>query len=53
VSAGLEGRLIRRGGEWSDGAVRSVEEGLEGVKVIENLHEIIDEVTRRNATTHT
>ncbi|BEI82632.1 hypothetical protein CcaverHIS002_0305000 [Cutaneotrichosporon cavernicola] len=49
VAAGLEGRLVRRHGEWSDGAVRGHAEDLEGVHVIRSLTEVLDEVKRRNA----
>ncbi|BEJ13462.1 hypothetical protein CspHIS471_0306360 [Cutaneotrichosporon sp. HIS471] len=49
VAAGLEGRLVRRHGEWSDGAVRGHGEDLEGVHVIRSLSEVLDEVKRRNA----
>ncbi|GMK56478.1 hypothetical protein CspeluHIS016_0303180 [Cutaneotrichosporon spelunceum] len=49
VAAGLEGRLIRRDGEWSDGAVRGHGEDLSGVHVIRSLSEVLDEVKRRNA----
>ncbi|WVF67820.1 hypothetical protein IAT40_002581 [Kwoniella sp. CBS 6097] len=48
TSASLEARLIRRPGEWSDGAVRSAQEELKGVNVISSLEEIVDEVRRRN-----
>ncbi len=52
VGAGIEGRLIRRQGEWSDGAKRVAEEDLEGVEVITSLKDVIDEVrARRSATT--
>lgn len=49
VAAGLEGRLIRRAGEWSDGAVRVAGEDLEGVHVVKSLADVLDEVRRRNA----
>lgn len=48
VLAGLEGRLIRRTGEWSDGARRKAEEDLSDVHVIQDLNEIVEEVKRRN-----
>jgi hypothetical protein len=48
LAAGIEGRLIRREGEWSDGAVRSAGEDLTGVSAITSLQDIVDEVRRRN-----
>ncbi|WVQ95417.1 hypothetical protein IAU59_002514 [Kwoniella sp. CBS 9459] len=48
TSASLEARLIRRPGEWSDGAVRSAEEELGQVNIISSLEEIVEEVRRRN-----
>lgn len=46
--AGLEARLIRRAGQWSDGASRKTEEDLKGVQVVRSLRDIVDEVERRN-----
>lgn len=46
--AGLEGRLIRRTGEWSDGAARKADEDLSEVETIGSLADIVDEVRRRN-----
>ncbi|WVQ63476.1 uncharacterized protein L199_001629 [Kwoniella botswanensis] len=48
TSAGLEGRLIRRQGEWSDGAVRTSSESLEGVRIITSLRDIVTEARERN-----
>lgn len=52
IAAGLEARLIRRPGEWSDGAKRSSESEEEltknGVMVIRSLEELVDEVKGRN-----
>ncbi|OCF35974.1 hypothetical protein I317_00497 [Kwoniella heveanensis CBS 569] len=48
TSASLEARLLRRPGEWSDGAVRTAEEELGEVNLISNLEEIVNEVRRRN-----
>jgi hypothetical protein len=50
VGAGIEGRLIRRQGEWSDGAKREQQEDLGGVRVAQSLHEIVEEVKRRNTS---
>jgi hypothetical protein len=47
MSAGLEARLIRRVGEWSDGASRIAQEDLSGIKTIESLKDIVDEIRRR------
>jgi hypothetical protein len=47
LAAGLEARLIRRDGEWSDGAARHVEEDLKGVEVVRSLDELLDEVRLR------
>lgn len=53
--AGLEPRLLRRHGEFSDGARRvSAEEEREtlrqeGVRVISNLDEVVAEVAKRNS----
>ena len=47
MNAGIEGRLIRRQGEWSDGASRTAEEELEGVQIIRSLDEIVEEVLAR------
>jgi hypothetical protein len=49
LNAGIEGRLIRRLGEWSDGASRTAEEELEGVHVVRSLDAIVEEVLARNA----
>lgn len=49
VAAGIEGRLLRRPGEWSDGAVREAEEDVGGVNVVRSLTEVLEEVKRRNA----
>lgn len=49
VAAGLEGRLVRREGEWSDGAVRVAGEDLSGVDVITSLSEVLEEVRLRNS----
>jgi hypothetical protein len=38
---------VRRGGEWSDGAVRAGDEDLEGVHCVRSLMEVVDEVRRR------
>lgn len=46
--AGLEARLIRRVGGWSDGAARKAGEDLTGVMTIQSLTEVVDEVRRRN-----
>jgi hypothetical protein len=48
LSAGIEARLIRREGEWSDGAARKAGEDLTGVTTIKSLSEVVDEVRRRN-----
>ena len=48
VGAGLEGRLVRRQGEWSDGAERRAEEELKDVSVVRSLDEIAREVESRN-----
>ncbi|WVQ86281.1 hypothetical protein IAT38_008449 [Cryptococcus sp. DSM 104549] len=48
TGAGIEGRLIRRHGEWSDGAARQAEEELGEVNVISTLDELIEEVRLRN-----
>ncbi|WVR08792.1 hypothetical protein IAU60_005850 [Kwoniella sp. DSM 27419] len=48
TAAGLSGRLIRRTGEWSDGAVRTADEALDGVHVVQSLYDIVDEVRNRN-----
>nr|XP_031858266.1 uncharacterized protein CI109_006317 [Kwoniella shandongensis]KAA5525338.1 hypothetical protein CI109_006317 [Kwoniella shandongensis] len=49
TSAGIEARLIRRPGEWSDGAARSAEEELGEVNVIRSLEDVVEEVKRRNS----
>lgn len=48
MSAGLDARLIRRKGEWSDGAARIAQEDLSGIQTIGSLKDIIDEICRRN-----
>lgn len=48
TSAGIEARLIRRPGEWSDGAVRDAKEELGGVNVVSSLEDIVKEVKQRN-----
>ncbi|OWZ63222.1 hypothetical protein AYX15_04743 [Cryptococcus neoformans] len=50
ASAGIEARLIRRPGEWSDGAVRDAKEELGGVNVVSSLEDIVKEVKQRNAS---
>lgn len=50
ISAGLEARLIRRVGNWSDGASRESDEDLTDVTVISNLKDVVGEVRRRNGT---
>jgi len=53
LTANLEPRLLRRPGEWSEGAKRESEdvEQLEkkGVRVIRSLREVVEEVERRNS----
>jgi hypothetical protein len=49
TGAGLEGRLIRRLGEWSDGARRHALEDLGSVNVVSSLAEVLDEVRARNS----
>lgn len=48
LAAGLEARLIRRQGEWSDGAARTAGEDLEGLHTISSLSDVVEEVRRRN-----
>ncbi|KAK8850741.1 hypothetical protein IAR55_004661 [Kwoniella newhampshirensis] len=48
ISASLEARLIRRPGEWSDGAARTAQEELQGVHVVQSLEDVVEEVKRRN-----
>ena len=48
LSAGLEARLIRRSGEWSDGTLRKSEEDLTDVTITTGLDEILAEVAQRN-----
>jgi len=48
INAGIEARLIRRPGEWSDGAVRQTNEEVNDVHVIKTLEEVVGEVRRRN-----
>lgn len=50
TGAGLEARLVRRPGEWSDGAIRVAEEDLGDVNVVRSLQAVLNEVTNRNAT---
>lgn len=50
TAAGLEARLLRREGEYSEGAVRHDGEDLSGVKTVKTLTEVLDEVKRRNAS---
>lgn len=47
VAAGLEARLIRRQGEWSDGAARHAGEDLTDVSTIASLHDLVAEVESR------
>jgi FMN phosphatase YigB (HAD superfamily) len=55
LRAGLEPRLLRRPGEFSDGAKRLSESeerdmlAREGVHVVRSLDELVAEVSRRNA----
>ncbi|KAL7420930.1 hypothetical protein Q5752_004884 [Cryptotrichosporon argae] len=49
TAAGLEARLIRRPGSWSDGAERAATEALAGVHVVQSLADVVAEVRRRNA----
>jgi len=46
--AGLEARLVRRPGEWSDGAIREAEEDLGDVNVVRSLREVLGEAEVRN-----
>jgi hypothetical protein len=52
LRAGLEPRLLRRLGRWSEGAKRQSEEaeGLQekGVEIIRSLEELVQEVEERN-----
>jgi hypothetical protein len=48
MSAGLEARLIRRVGAWSDGAARIAQEDLSGIQTIQSLKDVVDEIRRRN-----
>lgn len=48
TSTGIEARLIRRPGEWSDGAVRDAKEELGGVNIVSNLQDIVNEAKQRN-----
>ncbi|ADV25538.1 hypothetical protein I315_04707 [Cryptococcus gattii Ru294] len=48
TSTGIEARLIRRPGEWSDGAVRDAKEELSGVNIVSSLQDIVNEVKQRN-----
>nr|XP_019050909.1 hypothetical protein I302_01352 [Kwoniella bestiolae CBS 10118]OCF29839.1 hypothetical protein I302_01352 [Kwoniella bestiolae CBS 10118] len=48
TAAGIEGRLIRREGEWSDGAVRQASEDIGDVQVITSLNDIVQEVKSRS-----
>lgn len=47
MAAGLEARLIRRQGDWSDGAARHAGEDLSDVSAIASLHELVAEVESR------
>ncbi|KAI9637171.1 HAD-like domain-containing protein [Dioszegia hungarica] len=47
-AAGVAARLIRRQGEWSDGAARASDESLEDVEVVRSLYDIIDHIEERN-----
>lgn len=49
INAGLEGRLLRRDGEYSDGAIRHDGEDLTGVHTVKSLTEVLEEAKRRNA----
>lgn len=49
IAAGLEARLLRRDGDYSDGAVRHDGEDLSGVHTITSLSEVLEEAKRRNA----
>lgn len=46
-NAGLQARLIRREGSWSDGAMRRAKENLQLVKTVKSLEEIVSEVDIR------
>lgn len=50
TTAGLGARLVRRTGEWSDGAARKADEDLSNVHTIRSLKEVVEEVRRRNGT---
>jgi hypothetical protein len=47
TAAGLEARLLRREGGWSDGARRDKHEQLDDVETIRGLEEIVAEARRR------
>ncbi|WOO82565.1 Haloacid dehalogenase-like hydrolase domain-containing protein 3 [Vanrija pseudolonga] len=47
TGAGIEGRLIRRSGEWSEGAIREAEEDLGSVNVVHSLEEVLAEARAR------
>ena len=53
LTANLEPRLLRRPGEWSEGAKQESEdvEQLEkkGIRVIRSLRAVVEEVERRNS----
>lgn len=49
IDAGLEARLLRRDGEYSDGAIRHDGEDLKGVHTVKSLTEVLEEARRRNA----
>jgi hypothetical protein len=48
MSAGLGARLVRRVGDWSDGAARNAQEDLSGIRTIRSLRDLVDEIRRRN-----
>lgn len=47
LKAGLEARLLRRNGEWSDGAKRTADEALDKVETVSELGEVVKEAKRR------
>ena len=48
TSAGLHGLLIRREGDFSDGAKRTKVEDLDGVRVVSHLQQAVDFVREWN-----
>lgn len=42
--------MIRRTGEWSDGAARKADEDLDGVETIDSLTAVVEEARRRKAS---